>query len=308
MQNIIKLFSISGTMALVLATGTGCLKDKLSDDGLTNPNIGGSPKVIEIPGPVRATTSYNSSYAISLPISTKDTTFDVVYIRLAADQPASEDIQVQLELDTKLLDAYNDSSGTSLVQPAASLYSFDNANLVVTIPRGQRQGSLKMKVVPEKIATGQFGFGFKIKSVSNSGYLISGNFGNAVAIVGVRNIYDGVYDYKGYALRAGDAALTGNFTGAEMELQTTGPSSLIFGELALWGDGQSGIGIEKPELAINPVTNKVTVTSAGGAINNPNYDSRYDPATKTFFVSFTWGAGPAARLSIDTLTYREPRP
>lgn len=308
MQNIIKLFSISGTMALVLATGTGCLKDKLSDDGLTNPNIGGSPKVIEIPGPVRATTSYNSSYAISLPISTKDTTFDVVFIRLAADQPASEDIQVQLELDSKLLDAYNDSSSTSLVQPSASLYSFDNANLVVTIPKGKRQGSLKMKVVPEKIATGQYGFGFKIKSVSNSGYLISGNFGNAVAIVGVRNIYDGVYDMKGYALRAGDPVLTGNFTGAEMELQTTGPNSLIFGELALWGDGQSGIGIEKPELAINPVTNKVTITSAGGAINNPNYDSRYDPATKTFFISFTWGAGPAARLGIDTLTYREPRP
>jgi hypothetical protein len=308
MQNIIKLFTITGAMALVLTTGTGCLKDKLSDDGLTNPNIGGSPSVIEIPGPVRATPWYNSSYAVSLPISNRDTTFDVVFVRLAADRPAPEDIQVQLELDTALVNRYNDSLKTSLEEPSKSLYTFDNANLTITIPKGQRQGSLKMKVIPEKIASGQYGFGFKIKSVSNSGYKISGNFNNAVVIVGVRNIYDGVYDMKGYALRAGDPVLTGNFTGAEMELQTTGPNSLIFGELALWGDGQSGIGIEKPELSVDPVTNKVTITSAGGGKNNPNYDSRYDPATKTFFISFTWGAGPAARLGIDTLTYREPRP
>jgi hypothetical protein len=306
MRNIMKRINIAGVMALVIVTGASCLKDKLSDDLLTDPNIGGSPRVIEIPGPVRATPWYNSSYALSLPIGDKDTTFDVVYVRLAADQPAPEDIKVQLELDTALLNRYNDSIKTHLVEPSKSLYSFDNAGLEVTIPRGQRQGSLKMKVIPKDISVGQYGFGFKIKSVTNSGYRISGNFGNTVVIVGVRNIYDGEYDMKGYALRFGDPVLTGNFTGAKMSLETTGPNSVQFGSPALWGN-KAQIGITPPEFSIDPVTNKVTNISSDSK-DDPAYTSRYDPATKTFYISITWGAGPSARLSTDTLTYTGPRP
>jgi len=54
-------------------------------------------------------------------------------------------------------------------------------------------------------------------------------------------------------------------------------------------------------------SNNVTITSAGGAYNNPGYTSVYDPGTKTFFISFTWGAGPSSRLSTDTLSYLGPR-
>jgi hypothetical protein len=241
-------------------------------------------------------------------LSNRDTTFDVVYVRLAADQPAPEDIEVQLELDPALLTRYNDTIKTHLVEPSKSLYTFDNAEMKVIIPKGSRQGALKMKVKPSDIAVGEFGFGFKVKSVNKSGYVISGNFNHTVTIVGVRNNYDGTYDYKGYALRAGDAALTGHFTGAEMDLITTGPNSVIFSSVPLWGDGQTGIAVAELELAIDPGTNKVTISSSGGAINDPAYNSRYDPATKTFFISFTWGAGPAARLGTDTLIYKEARP
>ena len=302
MRNILKLLAVSGIVTMGIA---GCMKDDLQDDGLTNPDFGGSPKVIEIPGPARTNNRYSTSYAISLMLSNKDTTFDVVYVRLAADQPAGEDIEVQLELDPTLLTKYNDTLKTNLVEPAKSVYSFDNADLKVIIPKGKRQGALKMKVTPANIAVGEFGFGFRVKSVNKSGYVISGNFDNTVTIVGVRNNYDGVYDYKGYTLRLGDPDKTGNFTGEKMSLETTGPNSVKFSTLPLWAD-KSQIGIDNPELTINPTTNKVTIS--GGAINDPAYDSRYDPATKTFYISFTWGAGPAARLSTDTLIYKEARP
>ncbi len=80
----------------------------------------------------------------------KDTTFDVVFVRLAADQPASEDITVQLELDNNLLDYYNDTAKTNMVNPSASVYSFDNANLTVTIPKGLQTGIFKNESDPCK--------------------------------------------------------------------------------------------------------------------------------------------------------------
>jgi hypothetical protein len=306
MQKISRNFVFLSAMSLLLIAGSGCLKDELADDQATIPNISGSPKVVELIGPVRATTGYGTSYAVSLISSNVDTTFNMVPVRLAADQPATEDLQVELELVPGLLNAYNDTTGSHLVQPAANKFKFPNG-LMVTIPKGSREGALAFTAKPTDLEGADYGFGFRIKSVSNPNYKVSGNFSTAVVIVGIRNKYDGNYSIKGYSLRAGDPVLTGNFKDLSVGLITTGPNSVIWSSLAFWGNG-SGVGIGEPEFAINPTTNKVTITSSGGAMNAPGYDSRYDPASKTFYVSFTWGAGPAARLSTDTLTFTAPRP
>ena len=325
MQNIIKLFTITGAMALVLTTGAGCLKDKLSDDGLTNPNIGGSPKVIEIPGTVKATNSFNSTSLVSIPNSKNDTTFDFVFVRLAADQPASEDIQVQLELDASLLKAYNDSSKTNLVPPPASVYSFDNTNLTITIPKGSRQGALKMKVVPEKIANGPFAFGFKIKSVSNSGYLISGNFGNTVAVVGVRNKYDGVYEVTGSLVDLVNGSLSsvpGDPYPFEVELRTVGATSvtmyvpgLDYAHLIATG---SYYGTFSPVFTFDEATNKIiSVTNYWGQPTAGNKRSaEIDPtgankfnADKSIDAKYFMFQGGSLRTKFDDhFTYTGPRP
>ena len=326
MQNIIKLFTISGAMALVLATGTGCLKDKLSDDGLTNPNIGGSPSVIEMPGTLEATTAYNKAI-VSIPNSSKDTTFDVAYVRLAADQPAGEDITVQLELDPALLKAYNDSAKTKMVQPASSVYTFDNANLTVTIPKGQRQGSLKMKVIPANIASGEYGFAFRIKSVSNSAYRISGNFNYSVTSVGVRNKWDGVYEVTGSlvdAVRPDLSSVPGDPYPFEVELRTTGPNSVgMFivpgiNNFAHLIAGNSYYGNFGPVFTFDEATNKIiTVTNFHGqpSSNNrsgeidPTGVNAYNPATKTIDVKyFMIQAGSVRTKFDDKLTYTGPRP
>jgi hypothetical protein len=41
--------------------------------------------------------------------------------------------------------------------------------------------------------------------------------------------------------------------------------------------------------------------------NTPGYDNRYDPATKTFYISFKWNASPTGRSTTDTLTYSKVR-
>ncbi|OQP66751.1 DUF1735 domain-containing protein [Niastella populi] len=324
MQNIIKLLTISGAMALVLTAGTGCLKDKLSDDGLTNPNISGSPGIIEIPGTLEAKTSFNKSI-VSIPNSSKDTTFDVVFVRLAADQPAGEDITVQLELDQQLLDDYNDTAETHMVQPPASVYAFDNSNLTVTIPKGARQGSLKMKVVPADLASGEYGFAFKIKSVSNSAYRLSGNFNYSVTSVGVRNKWDGVYEITGSLVDLVNPALSsvpGDPYPYEVELRTTGPTSvgmfvpgLDFAHLIA---GNSYYGAYGPVLTFDEATNKViSVTNYFGQPSSNNRSGQidptginaYDPATRTIDVKyFLIQAGSVRTTFDDKLVYTGPRP
>ena len=123
----------------------------------------------------------------------------------------------------------------------------------------------------------------------------------------ILNQYDGYYSYKGYVLRAGDPVLTGNFNGQSMPLVTLSTNAVQFANAALWGDGVTAISAGIPILTVNP-DNSITLTSTTGQVSNdPNYQSRYDPASKTFFISFTWGAGPASRLSTDTLTFTGPR-
>jgi hypothetical protein len=60
-------------------------------------------------------------------------------------------------------------------------------------------------------------------------------------------------------------------------------------------------------MTINTSTGAVTLSSSGGLINAPGYNTRYEAASKTFFISGTWGGGPSSRLLTDTLTYMSPR-
>jgi uncharacterized protein DUF1735 len=324
MRNTFKLFAVLGVMSTMVLVGIGCMKDKLQDDGLTNPDFGGSPKIIELPGTLDAATAFNTS-VVSIPNSSKDTTFDVLYVRLASDQPAGEDIDVQLELDPKLVEAYNDSAGTAMIAIPASLFSFVNADLKVTIPKGQRQGALKMKLVPSTIASGEFGFGFKIKSVSNSGYRISGNFFNSVTAVGVRNKWDGVYEVTGSLVDAVNPALSsvpGDPYPFEVELRTTGPNSvgmyvpgLNYAHLIA---GNSYYGNFGPVFTFDEATNKVTsvVNKFGQPSSNnrsadidPTGVNAYNPSTKVIDVKyFMVQAGSVRTKFDDKLTYTGPRP
>ena len=329
MRNIFKISFLSGVFATLLITGTGCLKDELADDGQTNPDIPSSPSIIEIPGPVRATTSYQTSYAVSLIGSDRDTTFNMVFVRLAADQPAPEDIQVELELVPSLLAAYNDSSGTHLTQPAANLYSFPSG-LTVTIPKGEREGALQVKTKPNALVGPEYGFGVRIKSVPNSKYKVSGNYNNAVAIIGVRNKYDADYTLRikhtGWA--AYSIADNVTYTYPENVAMVTASANSVtlysyYTQNVLQPGfdatgGATQFGAAAPLFTFDPATDKlVSVTNTlpddgrGRAFAlNPNVTtSRFDPATKTIYAAYVLKQNGRPDLVIyDTLSFVAPRP
>ncbi len=309
LKNIIYTSSLAVILSTVFAS---CLKDDAFDNHeIQSVSSGGITQNVVYVG--LTATSNSNHLQLAFEKSDVDTTFDAVPILLAGGA-APEDIQVTLAYDPALLGDYNAANGTTHEEAPTGLYSVlnpgDSVNgYVVTIQKGQTTGYLQLKLNPDDFLGFDYALGLKIVSVS-SGYIISGNFNTGILAIGVKNEWDGIYDYKGYSLRAGDASLTGNFSGKEMPLITKGANSVGFGSIPLWGDGNSGISIGNPLLTLNtsvPPPYPITITSDGGAYNLPGYDSRYDPDTKTFYIAYTWGAGPTARQSIDTLTYLRPR-
>ncbi|MEY4278704.1 MAG: hypothetical protein RL377_708 [Bacteroidota bacterium] len=223
---------------------------------------------------------------------------------------APADIVVRLGIDAATLASYNTRNGSSKEVPPTGAYSFPDS---VIIKKGTNQTTVDatITVTPSFDFSKSYALPIKITSVS-AGRIISGNYGASVYAFGVRNEFDGVYNYRGYALRAGDAVLTGYFSNKRMNLLTIGARAVQFGSYALWGDGAGGIGIGYPTMTISSTGTggvyPVTFASSGGAYNAPGYNSRYDAGNRTFYVSATWGAGPSARLLVDTLTYIGPRP
>jgi len=232
----------------------------------------------------------------------QSSTFNI-NVGYSGTEAAPEDITVNFALDTAVLATYNAQNGTNYIVPAADVFSLPPS---VVIKKGERmaQTQVKISVTDNFKFEDAYALPLAITSASNSS--ISSNFGKAVYSFGVRNIYDGHYSLKGYTLRAADAVKTGNFVRSSgMDLQTVGATAVQFAELQVWAD-LTGVGVGNPVISVNP-DNTVTLSSDGGIMNAPGYNSHYEPDTKTFYISFTWGAGPSARLATDTLTYSGPR-
>jgi Domain of unknown function (DUF1735) len=235
-------------------------------------------------------------------------TIDVLKVAFHnAKSVASGDIKIKLVLDPSIISDYNTANAANLVQMPFTSFTLSDPTLEITLPKGTYgEHMLQMSVTKAALSlTTTYALGFKIQSVSEG--VISDLANNMLFIIGVKNIYDGVYSLKGYILRAGDPVLTGNFSGLQYGLVTAGANSCDYSTLQVWGDGQSGVGIGIPRVTVDPATNNVTMSSPGGAHNMPGYPNRYVPATKTFYIGFTWGGGPGVRECYDTMTYLHAR-
>lgn len=284
-----------------------CLKSGSDyNNGLIQSNRSqGNSNVIEIGLTAVNTLNYHTAV---FPILPYDTTVNLVPIILASADVAKEDINVTVSIYDSVLFNYNDSNGTNIYPVPPANYTVLNPNGIVTIPKGSRVGYLQIKIKPtvDYLAL-QYAIPFTITAIDKPGYKISGNLKNGFVQIGIKNKYDGIYTIKGYILRAGDAARTGYFKPFKRGLATVDENTNKFDNIQLWADG-SGVAIGNPVLKVNS-DNSVDVTSDGSlsAYNDPDYTNRYDPATRTFYISFTWGAGPLSRLCTDTLTYTGER-
>lgn len=136
---------------------------------------------------------------------------------------------------------------------------------------------------------------------------------NLATRIDVANLWAGKYLMSGWVLRDGDPDLTGYYKDLEWKLLTNGAKGVKFEKIHLWGDGVSTIGgigkwiftIDDSAGPNNPMPVTVTDPDNPAVKNNPAYNSRYEPSTKTFYISVYWGTGPTNRAATDTLVFQE---
>lgn len=304
-MNLTKNISL-GLLAVAVLGMSSCLKDIKSN---SDPSLG-TNNVVEFQNnsiPVSYISIY-PQYSMGGLLFNNDTAGFNINVNWAGPQfEAPQDITLTLAIDTVAMNAFNADQNVSLTVPPADVFTFPST---ITIKKGT------MQTITRAVITEAADFDFNASyvlplTIKSSTYgQVSTNYGTAMFTFGGRNQYDGLYTMSGYTLRAGDATKTGNFAPISMGLATIGANSIEFnssatGNLQVWADG-TGVGVGTPVIVVN-ADNTVTLSSSSGIYNAPGYNSRYDPATKTFYFAFTWGAGPSSRMAIDTLVYQGPR-
>ncbi|MGM9476321.1 DUF1735 domain-containing protein [Pedobacter sp. GSP4] len=284
--------------ALCVISLSSCLKNKNEQ-----PDFSGTAPVVEIP--VGTPVGDGSVNSLTTSLIQQDAPSEYFYyINYAASSTKATDIKVTLSVDPATLAKYN-AAHTDAPLTIVPTNAF-SMSTTITIPANQRRVQVPVKFVSTALDPA-IAYGLPVTIKDASGEVISKNFGSVVVKVAVRNRYDGKYNFKGYIFREGDPVLTGNFKGLTKDLPSNGANAVDFGQV--WSNGTGVGGIDGLTINVNPTTNKVTMKSTANAtlVNDPAYDSRYDPATKTFYISFKWGASPSSRSATDTLTYVSAR-
>jgi hypothetical protein len=306
-------------LALFAVTLGSCLDD---DKAVLDPS--GTNNIIEFADPSVPSSpagaifpAYSTSFVLAPSVDL------VQEVSFSGPNGNDKDITLTLAVDPAALALYNKHMqeglygeeglhGTVFDLMPAENYSI--SNLTVTIPKGQTKAPVNITVFPEKFDFSK-NFAIPLRIVSASSGIISQNFSVAILGIGVRNGYDGVYEIIGGSITrnsaAGpDAVLGGNYV-SDLTLNLATLGSTTVGIEPVWKDGSAVGGIVGTQLAINPTTNAVTVTSSGNATlkNTPGAVNAYDPATREFTLNFDWGAAPSTRIiSGLKLKYVGPRP
>ena len=281
---------------------SGCLKDKEYDDH-SNQSVrtNGDQKIIEIQLTATDVTNF-LSYAYNN--GNTDTIVDFIPVVLASANGAEEDINVTLVAKPTLVTDYNAANGTGYLVPTAAMHTVINPGLVVKIAKGTNRGFLQIKFKPADFLGGEWALGYSIASVDKPGYTISGNLKNGIAAIGIKNQYDGHYKSKGVFSHPTPANnSTWIFTdGITRDLITFSAAGVYAYPLKTKA---ATFGVEL-DLTVNADKTVTTVfigtTDDPDAVPNP---SRYDGASKTFFID-AWYGGHTRHL-VDTLVYTGPR-
>lgn len=307
MKKLIISFAVVGTVVL-----GGCLKDKGFEDQKYGTQVENNPGIAFPQAASGITVSVNSQNTAQ--------TLDGPVIAREADNQGSQDVRVTIQVNNALVTA---AGLTTLPTGSYTL----SPSPTVTIPAG-KSVSDQIKITFNNTSTldpnKTYGIGLSIASVDGS-YKIAANQKNVVISINIKNKYDGKYTLRGQFYHP-TPANQGFFT-FNVEMETSGPNSVkMYWPLADayahgWTSGGSPtfFGLQEPEYTIDPATNKVTVQNvAVGATTfytmAPNYNSRYDPATKTIYAKwgYNYSPGPvfnpaANREWTDTLIYVGPR-
>ena len=305
----------------VAITATSCLKDRAYDNGEIQSGQGSTVKAISL----GLTTTDTTNFLIfSVDLSDNDTTVNLIPVTLGALQVAQQDVHVTLVANNTLVDDYNNVNGADYQVPTGLYTLLDNG--VVTIPKGSSVGYLKIKFKPSDFLGADWAVGYSISSVAESGYTIT-NLSKGVVAIGIKNRWDGLYTltqkttgWSAYGIADGPTytwpkpvvLTTSSGFGDVLSTNENGagqPAFTAAGGTTSFGATSTQFTFDASNNVVD-VNNQIPDDGRGRTFHlNPAVtDNRYDPATKTIFVSYVMTQnGRPNQLFYDTLVYVKSR-
>jgi hypothetical protein len=299
-----KIFMIISFLAAVLIV-TSCLKDKVGEDWTSS-----------LKGKMYAQIPNNGAQTFTIaPIAT-DQVFKFL-VNIATDAVPTSDITANFTVDNAAMIAYTaqvQAADTSIHWSYELYPSFTILDNPVTIKAGTRNAYVHVKVSRADTIrlTSKYMIPLTMSNVS-SGVTVAANMQTVLWQLPIANKWEGTYKMKGYILRDPFPDYTGWYKNRTMKLATAGPSTVQITNLWYWAapnasSSVGGIGNWLITISEASVPNPISLVDPDNAAVKllSTYPNRYDPATKTIYMSVYWGTGPTNRATTDTLTYYGP--
>ena len=290
-------------IVLVATSLTSCLKD----NGPGSVNFADSPALIDF----QYTGGSAAPYAAAI-LPNAGATYTAVEVTLSVSSiTLGSAVTANIVNDAAGADSIIKADAangiTDNVMPT-SLYTVPST---VTIPAGKNMVVLPFVFPTANTIDFTKNYVIAVKLASPNGAKLTSNLNSAVLRVILKSPYEGTYNINGFVYRSttgvaggpndtGSGGLGGNFSGFSQSLTTITANQVSFAPL--WSSGAEAGGVAGTSITVDPATYKVTMSSTGNTTlqNAAGYNNHYDPATKTFYISFQWNAG--GRAQTDTLT------
>ncbi|MET3977861.1 hypothetical protein ABIB62_000429 [Mucilaginibacter sp. UYP25] len=269
---------------LALVTGlSSCLKDK--------PIIADKPQnIVEF----YTTEGYLSSATAVYPVYGKsfvigeDASFDVI-VSYSGTETAPQDITVEVAVDPAALTKYNTKAAVDGDQEYGQLQTnvFSIQSGTVVIKKGERRATLKVKVkIPADFDfDGSYALPLTIKKASTG--TISGNFGSVLYAIGGKNQYEGVYHSTGVRVHPS----LGPFPfDTDVTMNTAGSKGISGDALADLGPNLKIIVNADNSVSLSSTAQPSVALTPGGV-------NKYDPATKTFTLTYFYNTGAPRKIT-----------
>ena len=234
-------------------------------------------------------------------------------VNIATDALPTTAITMRIKIDPNALAIYNtqmQAADTSIHWSYKLYPSLSLIDSVVTIEPGTRNQYIHVKISRADTVqlTGKYIAPITIYSVTGGNTIISANKATALYKLPLANKWEGTYKMSGSVLREGDPLLSGYYQGRTVKLATNGPNSITITTPLAWAGSNGNIGgIGAWQITINEsvVPNTLAIFDPANAAVKflTTYPNRYEPATRTFYMSVYWGTGPTNRATTDTLVY-----
>jgi hypothetical protein len=317
MKKIFRLMLLAGLSSTLLA---GCLKD----DAVTDYSDSSIKPVVLIPNGNFPRT--NAAPLLTFEVSTQPSEIRL-YARVSWSKPLGRSIDVTFQKNPTLITDFNARYGTHFSELNADAYSIPT--LKVTIPGDQNEAYIPIQLFTEKVDLSKENM-LAFTMTDASGEVIASNFAHMVFPIGVKNKYDGAYNARiksvGWAAYGIADGTTFSWPAGQLHVVTAGANSFTLWMNNLGWDflpaftasgGVTGFGATAAIFTFDNATNKLvnvdnTYADDGRGrdlVMNPSVtDSRYDPATKTLYLSFIMKqTGRPDQYFYDTLVYNRSR-